>query len=451
MSKNRLFGEPDHVGAHFGSGFGIAGSEWQRAVQLNDIKAALGPTFALRQAQFDTLRQQLDPLGGALAGSAVNNLAKQLRSNGILNKFRASFTVKDIMEASSIEARLPRWATIADLAFEDAVGGRAQRWADQLNLAKSFADLVPAHKVSAAIGLEFAAIAQNASALKPFEDLRQSAIPTVENLRTRTAAFDQTLLKMSAFAGAIDTVGPLSLAANATFEALLGTWRTRPDLPDEFWRRPSVRDRFYREADVDQGLIDADNAEVVEVLIESGVVAGEVRGNTVSAVVEAGPLNVRISTAKPRIGAYRVITAFEIAMRGLVAKTLLAAQMTEGAEPTAWFKQRVPGDILKRARDRHSEAMRAGEVGSELVAFVDLGDLIPIMTSRANWPYFEPIFGSVEGFKVDMQRLNAWRRPTMHARPVSAVQLAEMTLIVNRMTRSIRLAGGWDSAWEKEH
>jgi hypothetical protein len=46
--------------------------------------------------------------------------------------------------------------------------------------------------------------------------------------------------------------------------SLLGKWQTRPDLPEEFWHRRSVRQRYYEEAEVDRGLIDTRNTEIVE-------------------------------------------------------------------------------------------------------------------------------------------------------------------------------------------
>lgn len=86
---------------------------------------------------------------------------------------------------------------------------------------------------------------------------------------------DATTLRMSAFAGALDTFGPRALLGQAAFDALLGTWHTRPDLPPAFWRDRPTRERLYHDADVDPGLVDADSSAVVEVLVDSGVVEGK--------------------------------------------------------------------------------------------------------------------------------------------------------------------------------
>jgi hypothetical protein len=117
---------------------------------------------------------------------------------------------------------------------------------------------------------------------------------------------------------------------------------------------------------------------------------------------------------------------------------LVQAQIDAGENPNAWFKQRVPGDILQRAKERKADAERAGEQAADLIAFVDLGDLIPIVTLKKNWPAFQPIFGNAEDFRVDMRRLNAIGRPAMHSRSIDPVQFTEMVIVIDRISSMIR-------------
>jgi len=403
------------------------------------------------------LMKKVRPLDFALEASTARQISKIIHPHGeairMLEGKHGALSIADRLSLSAYPSSfaklgLPNWASVRE-ASEIGSVGRALRWAEHAN-SGAFSSLIAKQSVLASMESELAAITRSASHLQSLSIGRTIGAVSIGDAIARHSAFDQTLLKMSMLAGAIDTAGSRSAVSNAAFGSLMGGWRTRPDLPLEYWQRPSVRRDFYRDADVDTGLIDARNTEIVEVLIESGVVEGEVRGSTVTAVVEAGPLSVRISTSRPRVGAYRVITGFEIAMRGLVAQVLETAHRNEDKDPASWFKQRAPGDVLRRARERRAEALKAGEPDAPFISFVDLGDLIAIVVFGQNWPHFEPIFGSKEGFSVDMQRLNALRRPTMHARAIDGVQLTEMVLTISRMTNMIKRSCGWNSAWEDE-
>ncbi|MFO1124628.1 MAG: hypothetical protein U1E25_04600 [Methylocystis sp.] len=75
-----------------------------------------------------------------------------------------------------------------------------------------------------------------------------------------------------AVAGAIDVLGPGAGGSQAAYAALLGGYSSVDMLDRAYWRDPRERARYYRDQDVDDGLIDADNAATVAVLIDSGVV-----------------------------------------------------------------------------------------------------------------------------------------------------------------------------------
>lgn len=342
---------------------------------------------------------------------------------------------------------LPNWAIFQD---HSKIGQlmRLQRWADHFSADSLGYATGP---TGGLVREELRLLAERAAGISVSAGIGALRIsPIVEAMLTRNVRIGETLSKLSVFAGAIDTIGAVSPASNAAVGSLLGEWQTRPDLPEEFWHRRSVRQRYYEEAEVDRGLMDTRNTEIVEVLVESGLVEGQVRGKRVTAVIKAGPLSVEVSASRTRIGSYRAITGFEIAMRGLVRRVLMQAQIDEGENPDAWFKQRVPGDILQRARERKADAERAGEQTADLIAFVDLGDLIPIVTLKKNWPVFQPIFGNTEDFRVDMRRLNSIRRPAMHSRSIDPVQFTEMVILINRICSMIRGSFGWMTEWDEE-
>lgn len=263
---------------------------------------------------------------------------------------------------------------------------------------------------------------------------------------TGLAGLESTFLKLSLFASATDVFGPDASGSTSAFTALMGGYRSRLDLEPSFWRDTEKRTRVYRDADVDGGLIDADNAMTLEILVESGVVEGRVgRRGSIVAVVEAGPVRMHITARQTRLGAYRAIDAFEISLRAFVAAKL------EEAHGPLWFKQRVPGDVANRAKDRKREAMRSGEAPVHPIHFVDLGDLIHILLRKDNWAEsFEAVFQRGDWLRVDLERLTAIRRPVMHARMVDGVQLCEMVLTIRKLTGWMEKDGNWDNGWDDD-
>ncbi|MDE2344655.1 MAG: hypothetical protein KGL63_14915 [Betaproteobacteria bacterium] len=266
------------------------------------------------------------------------------------------------------------------------------------------------------------------------------------SLRAQLAGMEATSTKLSLFAGSIDVLGPGSSGGAAAYEALLGGYSTPDILVQRGMRDPRERARLYRDLNVDPGLIESDNASTVAVLVDSGLLEGErTRNGTVTAVVEAGPVRMRIMASRPKMGAFGAIDAFETGLRAFVAGKLEAAQGPN------WFKQRVPGALIGRAKDRRREAMRAGETGLPLIQYIDLGDLITVIVRKDNWAeLFEAVFDRPEPLRVDLERLTANRRPTMHSRPIDPVQLCEIMLIIRRLTGWMERDGRWDIDWDAD-
>ncbi len=253
---------------------------------------------------------------------------------------------------------------------------------------------------------------------------------------------DRTTLKLSAFAGMIETIRSQKAIENSV-ATLFGTWRSHDGLPSDYWRSRAVRAEHYARAEVDSGLISAPNAVVVEALVESGVVEGRrtERGQVVAAF-EVGDVRVRIAADRAPSAGFAAIRAFEIALRAF-----LAAQL-EPIHGPEWFARTAQGDAVGQAKRRRHAALVAGEDKQPLVDYSELGDLIHVVTSKSGWPIFEPFFGRMDMWKVDLDRLIALRRPTAHARKTDGVQLAEMLLTIRRrmadMGRTEARAAGWD-------
>lgn len=410
----------------------------------------------------DELSRKLRPIGSFSVRDGLMGVVRVARARGeVFGNLGAG------IGSLAAAPRFANMASLADWAKPFGGGGidkwaglqepsgiaaarRSLLWADGVG-GRTAADLAGILKAPAGFATSLGSLTSAASAAAASRAVGlPSHTPNLDRLLERHRGLEGAALKMSLFAGGLDVLGARNPASESASRALLGEWRTRPGLPSDFWRDRQVRARHYREADVDPGLVDADNATLIEVLVESGVVEGDRKGGTVTAVIQAGPVTVRVTAARPRLGAYRAISAFEIALRAFVAAKIEAAVMAADEEPKGWFRRRMPADVLKRVRERREDAKRAGEAPAAQIAYVDLGDFIPIVTQNANWPIFEPVFGSREAFKVDMERLNAIRRPTAHPRPIDAVQLTEATFTIHRLTLLIESDGGWDPAWKDD-
>ena len=406
---------------------------------------ALGSVGAyLREQQSFSTRLSSEFLVGRDAATTATALARQYGDQiGALNdRIQRDYlggglsdTLRTDLTASAIAQR----AEVGAIA-------RATNWSSGL-LARDEGALSHILEASNTANEEIARLQRMATGIASASDLAARASRGIE----LSAIRDTTTLRMSAFAGALDTFGPRASLGHAAFDALLGTWHTRPDLPPAFWRDRPTRERLYRDADVDPGLVDADSATVVEVLVDSGVVEGGRTRTGVKAVVEIGPLRMSITTGRARHDAFRAIDAFEVALRAYIAAKLEAHLAAKGEDATKWFTARVPGNIVGEAKRTRRDAYKAGEDRQPLINFTNLGDLIAVISTRQNWEeVFGAVFGDRDGVKVDLQRLNAHRRPTMHARAVDGLRLAEIVLTIRRLMATMQADGAWDKSWDDD-
>lgn len=254
-----------------------------------------------------------------------------------------------------------------------------------------------------------------------------------------------TTLKLSAFAGASCMLGPDTVLGGAAFDALFGKYRTTLDLPSAFWKRPEVRREIYEDAGVDRGLIEADNNEVIEVLIGGGI-ASEIEGrNGLVAVVSVGQLQMRVRSTRTKHDAYVIIDEFENRLREFISEKL------KGIGGQNWFKHRVSGEILTYAKERRQAALNSREKYLPLIYYTDLGDLAKIVVQNNNWnEAFAAAFQNKDRFRIDMERLVAMRRPLAHSRPVDPVLLTEMICVANRLQQDMERDSPLDVGWDNE-
>ena len=253
-------------------------------------------------------------------------------------------------------------------------------------------------------------------------------------------SIEATRLKMSTFAGVTDMFGARSRSQDDAYRSLFGAWRTRPDLPESYWRDARVRRRMYDAAEVDPGLVGLNLGGAVEVVAESGLTSGARSETNAVAVISFGDVSMTIRSHGTRGDAYKVLERFEEELRAYITRKL-----SQKFGPD-WFKHRA-GAVGGHAKHVRKQALERGENAMPLIHYTELGHLSSIILGSNNWDeVFADIFINRAEFDHDMQKLIAMRRPTMHIRPIDGVRLVELICVVQRLSRQMEDDGAWKNA-----
>jgi hypothetical protein len=369
---------------------------------------------AVSQAQ-RTLEEAMAPLGGV--ASAVKQFEEQHRAlqKSLLASLAGPFG--DIAKTSQWASTLGR---IDNRELNKLLGG----------------------SLGAVVGDMREAIAKNFIGSAAIDQAKMSAIL---GLTSRFEAdFAATQLKMSALAGigtAFDQSSHFQLDA---YHSLFGEWRTRADLPENFWRDGRVRKRMYREAEVDEGLIIAPPGMALEIMIESGLAPGLRSEVDAVAVVTLGEVSMTVRSRGTSKDAYSLVGRFEQELRAYVERKL------EERFGPDWFKLRA-SNLIGKAKEIRKAAMARGEAFAPLVNFTELGELSGIIQSTKNWDeVFGKVFVEKTEFDHDMQKLIAVRRPTMHMRRIDGVRLVEVICVIQRLAEQMADDGAWKLAAESD-
>ena len=387
--------------------------------------------LSLLLAQRRALPLNLDAIKAASgAHSATSEMAK---SYGGIDAMMRSFKEQKLQADSLIDA-MGGIASICE--------SQAQHWAAAVAAIdiRSLASLTAGY---ATIASELELTKAKAFELSPLSvspDLL--ALPAVMGLPTQVlAALKTTSLKMSVLAGITDVSGVDTFAYAEALRGLMGNWHTSPDLPRSFWTDRRVRERGYRKAEVDPGLIVVPPPATVEILVESGYAGGASDETGAVAFFSFGGVSVSIRSNDAEQDAYRAIRAFE---RGI--RVFISAKLQRLAGPK-WFKQRVSAEHFKKASETREAALRAGETEGPLIDYTELGELRGIVLRKDNWEeLFEPVFVNRETFERDMLTLITLRRPTAHSRIVDSPQLIEALCVMKRLDDRMKNDGAWKAA-----
>ena len=222
--------------------------------------------------------------------------------------------------------------------------------------------------------------------------------------------------------------------------SLFGDWRMWPDLPESFWRDAPVRKHVYEKAEIDDGHVVTRPGIALEVMIERSFAERQRSEPSAVAVVTLGEVSMMVRSHGTRKDAYAILERFEVELRAYVSRTL------EERFGPDWFKLRA-SNLLGKAKGVRRSAMERGEAFAPLIEFVELGELAGIVLNTKNWnEVFRDVFINHAEFDHDMQKLIAARRPTMHVRAISGVQLVEIVCVVQRLSNQIADDGAWKRA-----
>ena len=374
---------------------------------LQPLKIDPSLASAVSQAQ-QTLDEAMRPLGGI--GSAIKQFEAQHRA--VQQSLLASLAgpLGDIARTSQWASTLGR---IDHPDFTKLLGG---------GLGTAVADMRDA------IVKNFVGTAA----------IDQANLSSTLGLTARFGAdFAATQLKMSALAGIGEAFERRSHIQSDAYQSLFGEWRTRVDLPENFWRDTRVRKRMYRESDVDEGLIVAQPGMALEIMIESGLTAGFRSEANAVAVVTLGEVSMTVRSRGTSQDAFALIRRFELELRTYVERKL---QERFGPD---WFKLRA-SNLIGKAKGVRKAAMARGEGFASLINFTELGELSNIIQSTRNWDeVFGDVFVEKSEFDHDMQKLIAVRRPAVHTRRIDSVRLVEVICVIQRLTEQMADDGAW--------
>ena len=401
------------IGAFFPNGIDPKIIEAIRGVQPFTIDPGLASAVSRTQQQFE---EAVRPLGGIAEAFAKFDQQHRDAQKAMLATLAGPFG--DI-------ARTRQWTSVLSTV-------------ETPNVARLFSE-----QVGAAIGDIQASVLGSFSKGAALDQAKMSAMLGL-NARIE-ADFAATQLKMSAIAGIRETFSLRNDLRVDAYQSLFGEWRTRPDLPENYWRDGRVRRRMYREAEVDDGLIVATPGMALEVMIESGLTTGMRSETNAVAVVTLGEVSMTVRSRGTRTDAYAILERFEVELRAYVTRKL------EERFGDDWFKLRA-SNLIGKAKAIRKAAMERGEAFAPLVNFVELGELAGLILATKNWDeVFGDMFINRAEFDHDMQKLIAARRPTMHVRTIDGVRLVELVCVVQRLSEKMADDGAWKRQAELDH
>lgn len=402
------------------------------------LKAQESPTTRAMRAFEDTAAQQI---ARNFAQSSTLQIAEGMDNSAsarLVRELYESPAIKAMQGIDNLAQTLRKQFEISDLA-------RVNQWVQHLN-ENRFAKLetvVPGWAGLPEVDRIRDATYRIASGLGSESRLDlSSSLGLNKSLADR---FLFTELKIAALASSRDVLGFTAVPSALAYTEIFGSWRTTTELPRKFWQDRNTRVHHYKEAEVDDGLIEATPSEAIQIVIEGGLSAGASTEGKFIALLDVAGIPMQITSTDPSRNAYQVVNVFERQLQDFVNRKL-REKFGEG-----WFKQRVDGGKIKNAKEARLAALKNGEKSLPLYRYLHIGDIKSIILRRDNWEQiFSNIFPNGQQLDYDLQGLIAARNPTMHVRPIDGVRLVELMCVVSRLSGWIVGDGDWKRAAEHD-
>ncbi len=206
----------------------------------------------------------------------------------------------------------------------------------------------------------------------------------------------------------------------------LGDWRNPIEWPQAIFTDSNIRHEFYVGIGLNQRLTDFPTATFNEGATRAGLVT-EVPPIGIDLILEADEPGFERNNA-----AHDRLQRFETWLRRFINH-----KMTE-VFGTNWVKQRVPGEIWQRWKEKREQAIAQGGPGHHLLAYADFTDYVPIIIRKDNWSsIFREVFQRQELVAELFQRLYPIRICTMHARIITADDELYLYIETKRILKAI--------------
>ena len=138
--------------------------------------------------------------------------------------------------------------------------------------------------------------------------------------------------------------------------------------------------------------------------------------------------------------AYEALLHLEVTLRELAICSL------DKAYPTGWMRQKIPEEVRQKINRgleeerRHTTLFNFPHHG---LYFVDLGDLISLISRKDIWPHFAPILGTRENFLAITSGIPALRNKVAHFRRISEADVLQVTSAWARLRKRLT-SSVWD-------
>lgn len=166
----------------------------------------------------------------------------------------------------------------------------------------------------------------------------------------------------------------------------------------------------------------------------------EAKGIEKSRILESAPTHqhsneVELESVALKQKAYSIIDHFEIIFRGILDKIMTAAF------GNGWLKERLTRKMYDRLVSRRRMEVRDGREPEHLINYMNYSDYLVVIRNEVNWRYALSKHFKIgqEEICASLRRLNAIRRPVMHARSINIHDPESLEAETSRVLAGIRV------------